>query len=277
MAVFVVVFVWPLWFVVIASFSDPNQVALGKVLIWPKGFSLLAYKELFRHNEIWLSYLNTIYYTVVGTLVDMIFTVCAAYPLSRKDFVIRGPVMVFLLITMYFSGGLIPMYLLIKSIGLINSRLCLILGGAVSVYNTLIVRNYFMNSIPNALQEAAFLDGANSAQYLTKVVLPLSKPVLAVVTLYFAIGHWNDYYSALVYINDMDKYPLQLVLKDILANSSMVSKTLDGVEMNIDAREKLAQSLKYSSIIVATVPVLMIYPFIQKYFVKGVMIGSVKG
>lgn len=267
------IFIWPLWFVLIASFSDPMRVLNGEVLIWPVNFNFSAYKELIRRGDIWLSYLNSIFYTVAGTALNMVFTVCAAYPLSRKNFVIRNFVMTFFLITMYFSGGLIPLYVLLRGLHLIDSRLCLILGGAISVYNMLIVRNYFMNSIPNALREASMLDGANSAQDLIHVVLPLSKPVLAVVTLYYAVGHWNDYYSALVYITSPEKYPLQLVLRDILSNVTVSSESASTIEEKV----RLAQTLKYSSIIAAMIPVLMLYPVIQKHFVKGVMIGAVKG
>ena len=276
MIVLLFVYIWPIWFVIIASFSDPMEVQVGNVLFMPVKPSIQSYIELINRNSIWIGYRNTIFYTVCGTMVNMIFTICAAYPLSRKDFVIRGPVMVFLLITMYFSGGLIPTYMLIKTLGLVNTVWCAILGSALSVYNMLIMRSYFINSIPHALQEAAVLDGANSFQYLIKVVLPLSKPVMAVIALYYAIGHWNDYFTALVYFHDESKYPLQLILKEIhqsvTAQSVDMSNTLD-----MEEKVRLAQSLKYSSIIVATVPVMLIYPFIQKYFVKGVMIGSVKG
>ncbi|MBQ3169792.1 MAG: carbohydrate ABC transporter permease, partial [Clostridia bacterium] len=257
------IFIWPLWFVLIASFSDPMRVLNGEVLILPVDFNVSAYKELIRRGDIWLSYLNSIFYTVAGTALNMVFTVCAAYPLSRKTFVIRNYVMTFFLITMYFSGGLIPLYVLLRGLHLIDSRLCLILGGAISVYNMLIVRNYFMNSIPSALREASMLDGANSAQDLIHVVLPLSKPVLAVVTLYYAVGHWNDYYSALVYITSPNKYPLQLVLRDILSNVTVSSESASTIEEKV----RLAQTLKYSSIIAAMIPVLMLYPVIQKHFV----------
>lgn len=270
------IFIWPLWFVVIASFSDPALVGKGEVLIFPKGFTLTSYKEMFHRSEIWTSYLNTIYYTALGTALNLFVTVCAAYPMSRKDFMLRGPLMVFFLITMYFSGGLIPLYIITTSLGLANTRACIIIAGTLSVYNMLIVRNYFMNSIPMSLQEAAMLDGANSAQYLVKILLPLSKPVIAVIALYYGIGRWNDYYTALVYIQDRDKYPLQLVLKDILtsieAQSADTSNAMDALE-----KMRVAQALKYSTIIAATVPMLAVYPFIQKYFVKGVMIGAVKG
>lgn len=273
MCILLLIFLWPLWFVLIASFSDPSMVNRGEVLLLPKGWNVNAYKELIRRSDIWISYLNSIYYTVAGTAVNMIFTICAAYPLSRKDFALKGPVMVFLMITMYFNGGLIPTYLLIKGLGLIDSRLCMILGGALSVYNMLIVRNYFMNSIPHALQEAALLDGATCTQYLGYVVLPLSKPVLAVVTLYYAVGHWNSYYDALVYLSSAEKFPLQLVLRDILSNVTISSESASTMEEKM----QLAQALKYSSIIAAMIPVMMLYPFIQKHFVKGVLIGAVKG
>ena len=270
------VYIWPIWFVIIASFSDPMEVQLGKVLFLPSKLSVQSYIELINRSSIWTGYRNSLIYLVSGTFLDMVFTICAAYPLSRKDFMLRRPVMVFLLITMYFSGGLIPMYMLVKALGLINTIWCILLSGVLSVYNILIMRSYFMNSIPSALQEAAVLDGANSYQYLIKVVLPLSKPVLAVIALYNAVGRWNDYYTALVYIHNEDMYPLQLVLREIL--DSVTAKSTD-ITNNLDMTDqvKLAQSLKYSSIIVATIPIMLIYPFVQKYFVKGVMIGAVKG
>lgn len=276
MFLMIFIYIWPLWFVVIASFSDPMQVQLGNVLFTPIGFSVASYKEMFLHGEIWTSYLNTFYYTGLGTLLNIAITVCAAYPMSRKDFMLRGPLMVFFLITMYFNGGLIPLYVLCTSLGLVNTRAVMILAGALSVYNMLIMRSYFMNSIPPSLQEAAMLDGASSAQYLFRIVLPLSKPVIAVIALYYAIGHWNDYYTALVYIQDRKLYPLQLVLKEIL--STVQAKGSDTTNA-ADAAEKIriAQSLKYSTIIAATLPMLMVYPFIQKYFVKGVMVGAIKG
>lgn len=276
MVLLLCVYIWPIWFVIIASFSDPMEVQLGKVLFLPSKLSIQSYIELINRSSIWTGYRNSLIYLVSGTFLDMVFTICAAYPLSRKDFMLRRPVMVFLLITMYFSGGLIPMYMLVKALGLINTIWCILLSGVLSVYNILIMRSYFMNSIPSALQEAAVLDGANSYQYLIKVVLPLSKPVLAVIALYNAVGRWNDYYTALVYIHNEDMYPLQLVLREIL--DSVTAKSTD-ITNNLDMTDqvKLAQSLKYSSIIVATIPIMLIYPFAQKYFVKGVMIGAVKG
>ncbi len=278
MIILLFIFVWPLWFVVIASFSDPNQVWMGKVVLWPKGITLVSYEELLQYKRIWSGYANTIFYTVVGTLVNLVMTVCGAYPLSRKDFMPRHVVMIMLMITMYFSGGLIPTYLVVSKLGLVNTRWAMIIPGAMSVYNMIVTRTYFMNSIPSSLQEAATLDGASSFQYLIRVVLPLSKPILAVVGLYYAVGHWNDFYSALIYIYDDSMLPLQSFLRDILMSTKLTLNNMSGVDMaTAAAKAQLAQTLKYSVIIVSTVPVLCIYPFIQKYFVKGVMIGSVKG
>ena len=278
MIILLFIFVWPLWFVVIASFSDPNQVWMGKVVLWPKGITLVSYEELLHYKRIWSGYANTIFYTVVGTLVNLVMTVCGAYPLSRKDFMPRHVVMIMLMITMYFSGGLIPTYLVVSKLGLVNTRWAMIIPGAMSVYNMIVTRTYFMNSIPSSLQEAATLDGASSFQYLIRVVLPLSKPILAVIGLYYAVGHWNDFYSALIYIYDDSMLPLQSFLRDILMSTKLTLNNMSGVDMaTAAAKAQLAQTLKYSVIIVSTVPVLCIYPFIQKYFVKGVMFGSVKG
>ncbi len=277
MVCLLIIFVWPLWFVLIASVSDPAEVWRGNVILFPVHFTLAAYEEVIRYEEIWTGYLNTLIYTVVGTAVNMVLTVCGAYPLSRKDFVPRNVLMVILLITMYFNGGLIPTYMVVSRLGLTDTIWAMIIPGAVSVFNIIIMRTYFSTSIPNELFEAAQLDGASTAQYLFKVVLPLSKPVLAVITLFYAVGHWNDFYSALVYLKSQELMPLQSVLRSLLFSTQMLSQS---VGMDADAmmyRMQLAQTLKYSSIIVSTVPVLCLYPLVQKHFVKGMMIGSVKG
>ena len=278
MIILLLIFVWPLWFVVIASFSDPNEVWNGNVLLLPKGFTLLAYEALGDYSMIWRGYANTIFYTVVGTIVNLIMTVCAAYPLSRKDFVPRNFFMFMFMLTMYFSGGLIPTYLIVSDVGLINTPWAMIIPGACSIYNVIITRTYFINSIPSSLQEAAELDGANSFQFLIKIILPLSKPIIAVIALYYAVGHWNDFYTALIYINDQNLLPLQSWLRDLLMSNKMSLNNMQGLDAAAaEAKMQLSQTLKYSVIIVSTVPVLCVYPFIQKYFVKGVMIGSVKG
>lgn len=277
MVLLLIIFVWPLWFVLIASVSDPAEVWRGNVILFPVNFTLDAYKEVIQYEEIWRGYLNTFIYTGVGTAVNMVMTVCGTYPLSRKDFVPRNIFMVILLITMYFNGGLIPTYMVVSRLGLTDTIWAMIIPGAVSVFNIIIMRTYFVTSIPDELFEAAQLDGASTAKYLFKVVLPLSKPVLAVITLFYAVGHWNDFYSALVYLKSQELMPLQSVLRSILFSTQMLSQSTG---MDADAmmhRMQLVQTLKYSSIIVSTVPVLCLYPLVQKHFVKGMMLGSVKG
>lgn len=279
MIVLFLLFAWPLWFVVIASFSNPSEVWRGNVIFLPKGFSLDSYKEILKYKEIWIGYRNTIFYTAAGTVINLFMTVCMAYPLSRRKFMPKKILMVICMITMYFSGGLIPSYLVVKGLHMVDTVWAMMIPGCLSVYNMIIMRSYFVNSIPESLEEAAILDGANPIQYLARVVLPLSKPVIAVIALYYVVGHWNDFFNALIYINDKDLLPLQTFLRNILVTNTVgnVSQTQN---LNPEALQKkiyLAQTIKYSAIIVSTLPVLCIYPFVQKYFVKGVMIGAIKG
>lgn len=279
MVVLLVIFVWPLWFVVIASISDPIAVGRGEVLLFPQGFTLGGYESMLEYKQFWISYANTIFYTVVGTALNLVLSVCFAYPLSNKNFVPRRVLSLLFMFTMYFSGGLIPTYLVVKQLGILDTRWAMILPGAISVYNSLIIRTYFMNSIPEELKEAATLDGANSAQYLFKVVLPLSKPVLAVVGLYYMVSHWNDFYTPLKYIYDMDLLPLQSILRELLLSvKAAVGDTSGAVDSETaQIMFERSMSMKYSTIIVAALPMLCVYPFIQKFFVKGMMVGSVKG
>ena len=274
-----VIFTWPLWFVVIASISNPKLVAIGEVLLIPKELTIESYKRMMEYEQLWVGYANTIFYTVVGTILNLIFSVCFAYPLSQKDFVPRKFFLIMFMFTMYFGGGLIPTYLVVKNLGMVDTRWAMMIPGLISVYNCLIIRTYFMNSIPGELQEAAMLDGANSAQYLWKVVLPLSKPVLAVVGLYYAVSHWNDFYNALIYLYDMDLYPLQSVLRQLLMSTQMLADSTMGVSdpETMQAMLEMSMGMKYCVIIAAALPVLCVYPYIQKFFVKGVMVGSVKG
>ena len=279
MIVLFLLFAWLLWFVVIASFSNPSEVWRGNVIFLPKGFSLDSYKEILKYKEIWIGYRNTIFYTAAGTVINLFMTVCMAYPLSRRKFMPKNILMVICMITMYFSGGLIPSYLVVKGLHMVDTVWAMMIPGCLSVYNMIIMRSYFVNSIPESLEEAAILDGANPIQYLARVVLPLSKPVIAVIALYYMVGHWNDFFNALIYINDKDLLPLQTFLRNILVTNTVgnVSQTQN---LNPEALQKkiyLAQTIKYSAIIVSTLPVLCIYPFVQKYFVKGVMIGAIKG
>ena len=276
MVLVLIVFLWPLWFVLIASISDPFAVTKGEIFLFPRGLTLESYKAIMKYSTIVTGYGNSIYYTVVGTVINLILSVCFAYPLSRKNFPLKKVFLLLFLFTMYFNGGLVPTYLVVKSLGIANTRWAMIIPNAISVYNCLVVRNYFVNSIPGELEEAAILDGANTAQYLTRVVLPLSKPVLAVVGLYYAVSHWNDYYNALIYLQDIELYPLQSILKSIMSSTQMINDpSLSPEAVELLVRQEM--TMKYSVIVAAALPMLCLYPFIQKYFVKGVMVGAVKG
>ncbi|MWV42673.1 ABC transporter permease subunit [Paenibacillus sp. HJL G12] len=273
-AVIIVVVLYPLIFVVSASFSDPAKVLNGEVWLLPKNVSLDAYANILHNGKIWTGYGNTIIYTVVGTVVNMILTILAAYPLSRPDLPGRKVLMVIITLTMFFGGGLIPTYLLVKNLGMLNTMWSLIVPGAISTYNLIVMRTYFQSSIPWELQEAAHIDGCSNWRLLLNIILPLSKPILAVMVLFYAVGHWNSFFNALIYIRDEGKYPLQLVLREIL----MISQT-DAVDGNVGLENKvlLAESIKYAVIIISSLPILIMYPFVQRHFVKGVMIGSIKG
>lgn len=277
MCVLLFVFVWPLWFVLIASFSNTTALAKGEVFLWPVGFSFDSYTMMFEYTAIWRGYLITTVVTGIGTIINLALSICCAYPLSCKNFKPRKVITYILMFTMYFHGGMIPTYMVVRNVKLLDSIWAMIIPSAISFYNCLIIRSYMMNSIPEELREAATLDGANAAQYLFKVILPLSKPVLAVVGLYYMVAHWNNYYSALLYIYDEKLYPLQSVLRRLLYMSSNIE-----VESVTDPAElarlyQLSVQMKYSVLIAATIPVLCVYPFIQKYFVKGMMVGAVKG
>lgn len=270
------IILYPLYFVVIASFSDPMAVLGGKVIWKPVGFSLEAYGMVFRDSQVMTGYRNTIIYTLVGTTVNMVLSICAAYPLSRRQLKGKGIVMGMLVFTMFFSGGLIPTYITISRMGLLNTFAVMILPTAISVYNVMIMRTFFTNSIPYELEEAAHVDGASHIRTLLSIILPLSKPILAVMVLYYAISHWNSYFNALIYLSDQERYPLQLVLRTILIQSQSSEESMINVQGTFN-RMLMSETMKYALIIVASVPVLCLYPFLQKYFVQGIMIGSVKG
>jgi putative aldouronate transport system permease protein len=273
----VVVVLYPLIFIVSASFSDPAAVLNGEVLLLPKHITLAAYQSVFHNGEIWRGYANTILYTVVGTAFNLIMTTLAAYPLSRPDLPGRGFFMFFITLTMFFSGGLIPSYLLVKSLGMVNTMWALIIPGAIATYNLIIMRTYFQTSIPWELQEAANMDGCTNWKLLIYVILPLSRPIMAVMVLFYAVGHWNSYFNALIYIRDKDLYPLQIVLREILLISQGDSGDGGSSSTGLESQVLLAESIKYVVIIISSLPVLVMYPFVQRHFVKGVLIGSLKG
>lgn len=267
---------YPLYFVVIASFSDSDLVNQGKVLLYPKGFSTYGYHEIFKDQRIWTGYLNTIIYTVFGTIINMLFTVSAAYSLSRKEFKARRMINAAFVFTMFFNGGMVPTYMLINQLGLINNRLVMMLPFCVNIFNLIIVRTFFQTTIPESLYEASILDGCNHFQYLIHVVLPLSKAVLSVVSLYYMVGHWNDFFNALLYFTDKSLQPLQIVLRDILLSNQVFTQGASG-GTGMSYAQRYADQVKYGVIIVSTLPILCVYPFIQKYFAQGVMIGAIKG
>ncbi|NOU92658.1 ABC transporter permease subunit [Paenibacillus sp. LMG 31456] len=276
LALVCVIVLYPLLFILVASFSSPEAVMRGEVWLWPKDITWVGYLRIFQNNEILSGYLNTIMYTVVGTAINLVMSVAAAYPLSRKDFYGRNVIAAMMVFTMFFSGGMIPTYLLVKNLGMLNSMWALIIPGAVSVYNILIMRTFFQNGIPYEMQEAASIDGCSNMSTLMRIVLPLSMPIIAVMILFYSVGHWNAYFSALIYLTDRDKYPLQLFLREILIQGQM--QEMLGVGDDTQAKIVMeGEAIKYAVVIVANLPILMLYPFLQKYFTKGVMIGAVKG
>ncbi len=276
LAIFLVVILYPLIYVVSASFSGGAAVISGRVVLWPVDFSLDAYVKIFNYQRIWTGYANSLFYAVVGTTVNIALTLMAAYPLSRRDFYGRNVILGLFIFTMFFNGGLIPSYLLVKDLGMYNTRSAMILPQALSVWNLIIAMTYFKVSIPSELLEAAQLDGCNDFQYFVRILLPLSAPIIAVLSLFYAIGHWNQFFSALIYLSKESLYPLQIILRDILIQSQVDMNMMEDLQ-SMAAREAMRELLKYALIVVASVPVLMIYPFVQKYFVRGIMLGAIKG
>ncbi|WP_274649611.1 carbohydrate ABC transporter permease [Paenibacillus humicola] len=267
---------YPLVYILSSSFSSPQAVISGRVWLLPVEPSLAGYKAIFDNPQVVTGYANSIFYTFFGVLINVCLTVMLAYPLSKSTFYGRSLIMVILVITMMFSGGLIPTYLTVKKLGLIDTRWAMMLPVALAVWQVIIARTFFQSNIPKELGEAAELDGCSDLGFLWRVVLPLSKPILAVLVLMYAVGHWNAYFDALIYLKSPDLFPLQIILRNILIlNSIDASMMVDANKMA--AMQGLRDLLKFSLIVVATVPVLAIYPFVQKYFVQGIMIGSLKG
>ena len=280
LALVLIVVIYPLLFVLFASMSDPQYVNSGALLLYPKGFNLLGYQQVFRDQRILIGYGNTIYYTVFGTILAVAVNMMGGYALSRDDLPGRGIVMALLVFTMYFGGGMIPFYLIVRNLHLTNTRTILVLLGGTSVYNMIIARSFFISTIPRELQEAAEIDGCGTGRFFFSIVMPLSKAITAVIVLYCAVGQWNAYFNALIFISDRDKFPLQIFLREILLTaktyeSADVLSTLSGDDL---ARmQRMSEVTKYGVIVVSTLPIIALYPFLQKYFVKGVMIGSLKG
>lgn len=272
------VIAYPLYFVIIASVSDSTLVSTGKVLFVPKGFSLFGYQEIFQDSRIWIGYRNTMIYALGGTFINLLFTLPAAYALSRQEFRARRPLMFFFVFTMFFNGGLIPTYLLMKDLSMIDTMWVFIFNPVtVNVFNLIITRTFFESTIPNEMYEAAIMDGCNHVKFFSKIVLPLSKAVISVIGLYYLVWHWNDFFTGLIYIRDYSLQPLQIVLRDILISNQVFAEGAGSGGAGGGYAQRYADQIKYGVIIVSTLPILVVYPFLQKYFEKGVMIGSVKG
>ncbi|MDR1599061.1 MAG: carbohydrate ABC transporter permease [Oscillospiraceae bacterium] len=266
---------YPLVFVLSASFSEPYAVISGQVWLYPVRFSTVGYTTIFKDAGLMRSFLNSVQVTLLGTVVNLVCTVMAAYPLSVKTFVGRGVFMGILSFTMFFGGGLIPFFLLVRNLGLYNTYWALVLPGAISVYNVIVARTFFSTSIPYELCEAAELDGCSDIYYLTRVVLPLSAPILAVLVMYYAVGHWNAYFNHMIFLKDKAKFTFQITLRSILIQNQNSDMMIDASVLQ--RQQGLADLLKYSLIVVSSTPMLLLYPFIQKHFVKGVMVGAIKG
>lgn len=277
---FVAIVFYPVYFVVVASFTDPVYVNNGDLLLYPVRFTLEGYQKVFENSKVWTGYFNTIIYTAGSVLLGITVVMMAGYALSRKSLLCKGLIMKILVFTMYFSGGMIPLFLVVRNLGLLNTRLVIIILGSVSVYNIIVVRSFLMSNIPDELLDAARIDGCGNGNFFIKVVLPLSKAVIAVIVMYIAVGQWNSYFPSMIYLSDSDKNPLQLFLRETLLIMSSLANYDEMAATDpeyVERLKKMAQVLKYSLIVVSTAPIMCIYPFIQKYFVKGVMIGSIKG
>jgi ABC-type sugar transport system, permease component len=272
------IIILPLIYILSASFSSPDAVTAGRVWLWPVEPSIKGYTAIFKNDQVVTGYANSAFYTIVGTFINVVITVMAAYPLSRKDFYGGSFIMMAFTFTMLFSGGLVPLYLLVRDLGMIDKRWSMIIPCAMSVYYVIIARTFFQGSIPVELAEATYLDGCSDFKFVIKIVLPLSAPLIAVLTLFYAVGQWNTYFNALIFLKTPRLFPLQIILRNIMIQNifdpAMLKET-DAKKMI--ERQGMRTLLKYSLIVVASVPVIIIYPFVQKYFVKGIMIGSIKG
>ena len=276
-AVVLVIILYPLYLIVISSISDPNLVNSGQVTFWPKNLTIAGYELVFENPDIWLGYKNTIIYTVLNVILALLVIIPAGYALSRKDFYGRNVVMFGIVFTMFFSGGIIPTYLVVKGLGMLDTIWAVFVPSAVSVFNLIVTRTFFSTSIPDELLDSAKIDGASDVKFLLKIVIPLSFPIIAVMALFNAVSEWNSFFPALIYLQDHALYPLQLIIRSILLNTELESfdEGMDPGELR--DLEKAAELIKFAVIMIASIPMLILYPFLQRYFVKGVMIGSIKG
>ena len=276
LTLFCIIVLYPCIYVISASFSSGDAVQAGKVVLWPVDLSIEGYKTVFNTSDVWIGFRNSLFYTIVGTSINIVMTVITAYSLARPDVPGRNGIMLLFTFTMFFNGGMIPTYMVIRSLGMLDTIWCLIIPGAIGAYNLIVARTFIQNTIPLELLEAAKIDGCSDIKYMLKVVIPLSKAVIAVLVLFYGVGHWNSYFNAMIYLHTPDLYPLTLFLREILLMEQIDPSTISDPELQAQMA-KAAGVIKYALIVVSMVPVMLIYPFIQKYFVKGVMIGSIKG
>lgn len=275
-------FFYPMYLCLISAVSSPEEVYAGRVLLLPKGFNSEGFQRVIENDSLWRGYLNTIFYTVLGTCINLALTMTGAFVLSRRTFALRTPLNWMVLFTMFFGGGMIPTYLLVKDLKLLNTVWSLVLPGAISTWNLIITRTFLATSIPNELQEAAYIDGCNNIRFFLRIVLPNATTIIAVIGLFYAVDHWLSYWNAMLYITDETRYPLQLVLRDILLKAEVALQSAQSGENMESATAvvdllRISESVKYIVVIAGTLPLLIVFPFVEKYFVKGVMIGSVKG
>lgn len=276
LTIFALLILYPLYFILIASFSDPSRVFGGDVWLLPKQITFEGYQRLFRDPVIWTGYGNSVMYAVMGALISVSLTIAAAYPLSRKDFLGRNVIMLFFVFTIFFSGGLIPTYLLVKNLGMMNSIWAVVVPSAVEAFGIIIAKTFFESNIPDELREAASIDGCTNMRFLWGIAIPLSMPIIAVLTLFAVVKQWNGFFDALIYLENDKLYPLQLILRNILIQSQPSGNMTSDIE-SLAAQQRVSELIKYGIIIVAAAPLMFLYPLLQRYFVKGILIGSVKG
>ncbi|MCL2478926.1 MAG: carbohydrate ABC transporter permease [Treponema sp.] len=268
----VVITLYPFVFIASSSISDPGAVTRMEVWLFPKGFNISSYERVFKDDQLWVTYRNTLWYVLVGTAISLVMTTLLAYPLSRRKFYGRRFIMIAITFTMFFSGGMIPIFILIRSLHMINTRWALVIPSAISTYNLIITRTFF-EGIPESMHEMATIDGAGELRIFFQMFLPLSMPILATLVLFYAVGQWNSYFNAMLYLSKENLYPLQIFLRKILLMYEANDLVLD---IQID-RNDISRTIRYATIMISTLPIICVYPFVQKYFVKGVMIGAIKG
>lgn len=275
---FIVIISYPLIYIISASISDPQYVNSGEMWLFPKGITFEGFERVFQNSEIWLGYRNTIFYTLLGTFINLAVTLPMAYALSRSDLVGRKLIMALLVFTMFFEGGLIPTYLLVRNLGLINTVWAMVLPNAAAMWNIIVTMTFFKVSIPKGLEEAAEIDGASQIRTFFQIVIPLSAPIIAVMALFYGVGHWNQYFNALIYLQDRELYPLQLFLREILVQQQLTTELMQqaGTAEALSQHARIADIVKYAVMIISAAPLLIVYPFLQRFFIKGVLIGSLK-